>query len=322
MKSFARLLAVCLLSWALPLAAQNYPSKPIRVILGYPPGGSADFIARTIMADLAHELGQTLVIDNRPGAGTNISSEMVAQAAPDGYTLLLGNNSSHGINKALYKKLSFDPSKDFIPITRVGRMPLVIAVNPSLGIRSLQDLITLVKSKPGALNFASSGNGSPNHLAGVLFNTLTGGDLVHVPYKGGAPSATATVAGDTQVMFGTPPVVMSYLQSGRLISLSTTTKERSPILPTLPSAAEAGLRNFDVDTWFGLFAPKGTPTAIVTRLFDATIKVLGKPDVKKRLAAGGVEAKPSASPAAFDSALREESPFWEKLVKQSGATVD
>lgn len=322
MRALRHLLTVCALCWALPLWAQAYPVKPVRIVLGYPIGGSADFIARSIMQDLAQELGQPIIIDNRPGAGTNIASELVAQAAPDGYTLLLGNNSSHGINKALYKKLAFDPTKDFIPISRVGRMPLIIAVNGKLGVRSLQELIERVKAKPGAFNFASSGNGSPNHLAGVLFNSLTGGDMVHVPYRGGGPSAAATAAGETQVMFGTPPTVLPHISSGRLVSLSTTTTDRSIAFPDVPSAAEAGLRNFNVDTWFALFAPKGTPAAIVTRVFDAIIKVLAKPEVKKRLAAGGVEASPSASPAAFDAALRVESPFWENLVRQSGATVD
>ena len=322
MSLFGRFVAFVLILGTSTVLAQGYPTKPIRLVIGYPPGGSADFIARSISVELGRELGQPLIIDNRPGAGTNIASELVAQAAPDGYTLLLGNSSSHGINKALFKKLNFDPDQDFIPISRLGLMPMIVAVNAQIGIRTLRELMARAKAHPGTLNFASSGNGSPNHLAGVMFNTLTGADLVHIPYKGGAPSATATIAGDTQVIFGTPAVVLPHIQAGTLIALSTTTPQKSPVLPGVPGATEAGLNNFDIISWHGLFAPARTPPAVIARLHQAVAKVLQQPEVRKRLAAGGVDGQPSASPEAFAASIKAETPTWEKLVRQSGATVD
>lgn len=314
--------ATALLVAASTAAAQSWPSRPIRLVVPYPPGGSADFIARNVMTEVARELGQPLVIDNRPGGGTNIASELVAQAAPDGYTLLMGNSSSHGINRALFRKLNFDPERDFIPITRLGIQPMVVAVNPRTGLRTLRDLMARAKAQPGSLNFASSGNGSPNHLAGVKFNALTGGELVHIPYKGGGPSAMAVIAGDAQVIFGTPPTVLPYIQAGRLVALSTTTPAGSDALPGIPGAAQAGLPGYNVVSWHGLFAPKGTSPAIVSRLYQAFAKALRTPEVKKRLMAGGVDGEPSASPEAFAASIRAEAPAWESLVRQAGATVD
>ena len=317
----AWVLCLLLVVWE-PGFADSYPSKPIRIVVGYPPGGSGDFVARTISIELAKRLGQPIVIDSRPGAGTNIASEIVARAAPDGYTLLLGHNGSHGINKALYKKLSFDPDKDFVPITKVSSSPLIITVHPSVGVDSLKELIANVKAQPGKLNFASSGNGSAPHLAGVLFNSLTGVDMVHVPFRGGAPAVLSTLAGDTQVIFGTPPVVLPHIRAGKLRALATTTKARSLVVAGVPSAAEAGLPNYEVVFWTGLFAPRGTPTPVVKKLFEAIVAVLGTPQIKERFAHEGVEAQPSQSPEAFQAAIRQEAPFWEGLVVSSGATID
>lgn len=322
MRRFTGWLTAALLLAATLASAQNYPSRPVRLVVPYPPGGSADFIARSIMTEVAHELGQPLVIDNRPGAGTNIASELVAKATPDGYTLLMGNSSSHGINRALFRKLNFDPERDFIPITRLGIQPMVVAVNAQMGVRTLRELIARARAKPGTLNFASSGNGSPNHLAGVKFNALTGADLQHIPYKGGAPSAMAVIAGDAQVIFGTPPTVLPHIQSGRLVALSTTTPYGSDSLPGVPSAAQAGLAGYHVVSWHGLFAPKGTPPAIVARLYQAFANALRSPEVKRRFNAEGVDGEPSASPEAFAASIRAEAPGWESLVRQSGATVD
>jgi len=288
----------------------------------YPPAGSADYIVRSIMAEMQRELGQPLIIDNRPGGGTNVGSELVAQATPDGYTLLLGNTSSHGINRVLFRKLNFDPDKDFIPISRLGISPMIVGVSASTGIRSLNELIARAKAQPGVLNFASSGNGSPNHLAGVLFNTLTGGNLVHIPYKGGAPSALALVSGEAQVIFGTPSVVLPHIQSGRIVALSTTTPQSSPVLPGVPGAAQAGLPGFEVMSWHGLFAPAGTPAPVIAKLHRAILAVMGKAEVKRRLAAGGLDGEPSTSPEAFAAYIKSQSPMWERLVRQSGARVE
>lgn len=319
---FAWLLALLLpTAWQAALA-DAYPSRPIRIVVGYPPGGSGDFIARTMSAELARRLGQSIVIDNRPGAGTNIASEMVAKSAPDGYTLLLGNNSSHGINKALYQKLGFDPERDFAPITKVSSSPLVISVHPSVRANSLRELIALAKGAPGQLNFASSGNGSPPHLAGVLFNSLTGVDIVHVPFKGGAPAVLSTLAGQTQVIFGTPPVVLPHIRAGKLRALATTTRTRSPVVPDVPSATESGLPNYEVLFWFGLFAPKATPAPVLQQLFKTTVAVLATQQIKESFAREGVKAQPSPSPEAFRAAIRAEAPFWQRLVASSGASVD
>jgi tripartite-type tricarboxylate transporter receptor subunit TctC len=303
-------------------AAEPFPAKPIRLLVGFPPGGSADFVARPLGEALAQELGKPIIIDNRPGAGTNIASEIVAQAAPDGYTLLLGHNSSHGINQALYKQLNFDPERDFIPIGKIASFPLVIAVSPSLQVNSLRELIAKAKAEPGKLNFASSGNGSPPHLAGVLFNTLVGVDLVHVPFKGGAPAVLSILAGDTQVIFGTPPVVMPHISAGKLKGLATTTQTRSKVLPEFPSAAEAGVPGYDVEFWYGMFAPKNTPQDVVSKLFAALSKVLNRAQLKAQFQKEGVEAQSSVSPQAFAEFIKRERPRWEKLVKDSGASVD
>lgn len=320
--SLVGVLACALTLSAATALAQDYPNRAVRLVVPYPPGGSADFIVRSLMGEVARELGQPLVIDNRPGGGTNIASELVAQSAPDGYTLLLGNSSSHGINRALFRRLNFDPDRDFIPITRLGIQPMVVAVNPQTGFRTLRDLIARAKAQPGSLNFASSGNGSPNHLAGVQFNALTGGELVHIPYKGGAPSAVATIGGETQVVFGTPPTVLPHIQAGRLVALSTTTPKSSAALPGIPGATQAGLPGYDVVSWHGLFAPRNTPAAIVTRLYQAFARALRSPEVMRRLASGGVDGEPSASPDAFAAQIRKEAPQWEALVKRSAATVD
>src|SRR4051812_22717696 len=254
-------LMIC--AWLFPAHAQQYPTKPIRLVVGFPPGGSGDFIARNISEDLYKLLGQQIIVDNRPGAGSNIAAEIVARANPDGYTVLLGGSFSHAVNPALYRKIGFDPEKDFTPITKVANFTTIIAVNPKLPATTLKELIARAKAEPGKLSYGTPGAGTPSHLAGVMFNLIAGTNIVHVPFKGGAPSLAATLAGEVPIIIATPPVGLPMIRAGRLRALSLTTAQGSPIIPGIPGASEAGLPGFDIGGWWGLWAPAKTPTPIV-----------------------------------------------------------
>ena len=316
------LVALLVLAFFTPAHAEQYPTKPIRLVLGFPPGGSGDFIARNISEDMYKLLGQQIIIDNRPGAGSNIAAEIVARANADGYTILLGGSFSHAVNPALYKKVAFDPEKDFAPITKVANFTTIIAVYPKLPVNSLKELIAHAKAEPGKLSYATPGAGTPSHLAGVMFNVIAGTNIVHVPFKGGAPSLAATIAGEVPIIIATPPVGLPMIRAGRLRALSLTTAKNSPIIPGIPGAVEAGLAGFDIGGWWGLWAPARTPGPAVKKLFDTSVAVLRMPHIKERLAREGLEVETSASPQEFAAFVRKEIPFWAKVVKESGATAD
>lgn len=300
--------------------AQAFPSKPIKIVVGYPPGGSGDFLTRLVAEEMAKNLGVAVVAENRPGAGATIATEAVARAPADGYTLL--NSTHHSINKALYKKLSYDADKDFVAITRVATGPLVICVNNDLPVKTLRELISYAKANPGKLFNANSGNGSSPHLAAVQFMTTAGVSFTTVPFKGGGPAAQSIIAGDTNVMFATPPTVVGFIRAGRMRALAITAKDASPSVPGLPGAEEAGLPGYNSTFSFGLYAPAGTTPAVVRQLQEAAAKGLARKEVKDKIAFQGMDSTPSASPEAFTAELKAEGPMWEKLVRDSGARVD
>jgi len=305
---------------ALSVLAQPYPHKPIRFVVGYPPGGSGDFVTRTVGEAIAAELGQSAVIDNRPGAAGNLASEIVLKAPADGYTLLVGSNPY--INKALYKKLPYDIEKDFQPVTLLANGPMVIAVNNNLPVHSIKELIAYAKKNPGKLNFASSGNGSAPHMAGVLFNSVSDLDILHIPFKGGAPAVQSVIAGDTQVIYGTSPVVLPQVRGGRIRALAITTQEKSGAIPGIMGMKEAALPDYDISFSFGLYAPSAMRAEDIKKVFDAAVKVLKRPDIRDKLATQGMDPAPNASPAEFQAQNLKDAPMWAKLVVDSGAKVD
>jgi tripartite-type tricarboxylate transporter receptor subunit TctC len=301
--------------------AQGWPAaKPIRLVIGFAPAGAADYVARTISEPLGRVLGQTVVVENRAGAGSSLAADHVSKAAADGYTLLIASPSSISVNPTLNPKLAY--AKDLLPVTRVTSSPLVLAVHPQSGIGSLQELIALAKKKPGSLNYTSSGNGSAPHLGAAHFSAVAGVEMVHIPYKGGAPAIAAVVAGDAQVTFGTPPSVLPMVQAGRLKALAVTSPERTPLVPNVPGTAEAGLPQYSMSFWYGLFVPAGTPADITQKLFDATQEVLQRPEVKAALAREGADVALSKSPQEFAAFLLDDNRFWAKLVKDSGVKAE
>ncbi|HEX5768480.1 MAG TPA: tripartite tricarboxylate transporter substrate binding protein, partial [Burkholderiales bacterium] len=299
--------------------AQPYPSKPIRLVVGFPPGGAADFVSRAFQEPLGRALGQPIVVENRPGAGSSIAAEHVAKSAPDGYTVLIASPSSILVNPIITPKAGFQPLKDLIAVSKVSSSPLILAVNPALPAASVRELIAHAKQNPGKLNFATSGNGSAPHLAAVLFVRLAGVDMVHVPYKGGAPAVQSVLAGDTQLSFATPPSVLPLVQAGRLRALATTSRNATPLIPGVPGMGEAGLPDYEIGFWYGFFVPAGTPQDIVRRLFEATSQVLKAPETGIMLAREGTETAGSASPEEFADFLTEDAKLWARLVKESGA---
>ncbi|HEX7248817.1 MAG TPA: tripartite tricarboxylate transporter substrate binding protein, partial [Burkholderiales bacterium] len=250
--------------------AQSYPARPVKLVVGFAPAGAADFVARALSEPLGRSLGQPIVIDNRPGAGSSIAAEFVAKAPADGYTILIASPSSILVNPVLSPRAGFEPQRDLAPISRVTSSPLVVAVNPGVGVNTLQELIALARAKPGTLNFATSGNGAAPHLAAVLFMRLAKVEMVHVPYKGGGPAVQSLVAGDTQVSFATPPSVLPLVQAGRLKALAVTSRERTPLVPGVPGMAEAGLPDYEISFWYGFFVPAGTPREVVQKLYQET----------------------------------------------------
>ena len=311
-----------LLLFSTSVFSQTYPSRPVRLVVGFAPGGAADFVARTLAEPLGRALGQPVVIDNRPGAGSSIAAEHVAKSAPDGYTVLIASPSSILVNPLINKQSAFQPMKELVPVSKVTSSPLVVAVNPNVGVSSLQELIKFSKDNPGKLNFATSGNGSAPHLAAVLFQRVAGVDMVHVPYKGGAPAVQSVLAGDTQLSFATPPSVLPLVQAGRLRALAVTSRSRTPLVPGVPGMAEAGLPDYEISFWYGFFVPAGTPAAVQQRLFDETAQALKLPEVARALAKEGTETAGSASSAAFGAFLAEDAKLWSRLVKDSGAKAD
>ena len=323
MTSIAAVLAIALCAFAGPAWSQAdaYPSRPVRVIVGFAPGGAADYVARSMSEAFAKALGQPVIVENKPGAGSSIAAEYVAKAAPDGYTLLIASPASISVNPALNPKLGYTP-RDLLPITKVTTSPLVMAVYADTGITSLAQLIAAAKKDPGKLNYSTSGNGSAPHLAMSLFLQLTGTQMTHVPYKGGAPAIQSVMAGETQVTFGTSPSVLPQAKGGRLRVLAVSTRERSPLVPEYPGMREAGLPEYNLEFWYGVFAPAGTPPAVVKKIFDAAAVAMQQASVKASLAREGTDVSLSASPEQFASFLTEDGKFWVDLVKSAGVKIE
>ncbi|MGC1777393.1 MAG: tripartite tricarboxylate transporter substrate binding protein [Xanthobacteraceae bacterium] len=302
-------------------AAAGYPDRPIAIVVGFPPGGASDIMARILTAKLGSVLGQPFVVDNRPGAGGNVAGEYVAHAAPDGYTLLLGNNAILATNVSLYSKIGFDPEKDFAPISLIGTQANVLVVNNDVKAHSLAELIALAKANPGKLNFASSGYGLAAHLAGELFKAQAHIDIVHVPYKGSAPALEDVIAGQDQMMFATTSGVMGFLKNGQVRALAVTTLKRTPILPDIPTMDEAGLPGFEATTWHGLVAPAGTPPQIIAALNKAIAETLKDPGIEHKLAGLGIDIAPD-TPEQFAAYIKAEIPKWAAVIKASGAKME
>lgn len=314
--------AVCgLLGGAGGTMAQSWPAKPIRLVIGFAPGGAADYVARTIADPLGRLLGQSVVVENRAGAGSSLAADFVAKAPADGYTLLIASPSSISVNPALNAKLTYS-AKDLVPVTRITSSPLVVAVNPGAGINSFQELIATAKAKPGALNYTSSGNGSAPHLGAAHFSKVAGVEMVHIPYKGGAPAIQAVIAGDAQLTFGTPPSVLPMVQAGRLKALAVTSPNRSSLVPDVPGTIEAGLPGYSMSFWYGFFVPVGTPPDVTKKVFDAAQQVMQRTDVKAALAREGTEVALSKSPEDFAAFLVEDNRFWAQLVKEAGVKAE
>jgi tripartite-type tricarboxylate transporter receptor subunit TctC len=316
----AAVLAALALASGATVLAQEYPAKPIRVVVPFPPGGGTDLMARTVMQKLGESLGATMVIDNRGGAGGSIGSELVAKSPADGYTVLIVSGA-HAINPSLYPKLSYDSVRDFAPVTMFTSGPGLLVVHPSVPAKTVKEFIALAKSRPGQLNYASAGIGTPPHLAGELFKTMAGVELVHVPYKGNGPAYTDLIGGHVSVMFPTIPTAIPHVRAGKLRALAVTTRSRTPIAPELPPISESGVPGYDVSSWYGLLAPAGTPAAVVSRLQREIAKVLRSPDVGEKLTAQGLDLVGS-TPDAFAAVIKSEIMKWAKVVKASGARAD
>ena len=301
--------------------AQAYPSKPVTIVVPFAAGGTTDILARIIGQALTAELGQSVVVDNRAGAGGNIGGQAAAKAAPDGHTLFMGTVGTHAINASLYKKMPFDPVKDFAPLTRVANVPNLLVANPAQPYKSVKDLIAYAKANPGKVNFGSSGNGSSIHLSGELFKSLAKVDMQHVPYKGSAPAVTDLLGSQIGIMFDNMPSAIQHVRSGKLVPLAVTTAKRSPELPNVPTIAEAGVPGYEATSWFGMFAPAGTPAPVLAKLNAAIVKLLAQPDVKKKINEQGAEVY-SETPEQFAAFIQAESVKWGKVVKESGASLD
>lgn len=317
--------AVALLALATGCAgalAQGYPSKPIHLVVGFAPGGAADIIARTMSDPLARALGQGIIVENKPGAGSSVAAELVAKASPDGYTIMIASQSGMIVNPLINKNVGYSTARDFAAVTQVTSSPLVVAVNPSLKVASIAELIAEAKKAPGKLNYATSGNGSLPHLAATLFSAIAGVQMVHVPYKSGGQSVQSVLAGDTQVTFATAPSVMPLVQSGRLRGIAVTTRARSPLVAGLPGMEEAGLAGYNLSIWYGFFAPAATSREVVTRLFKGTTQALGDANLKQVLARDGTETLGSSSPEAFAAFLRNEAEVTARVIRDSGAKFE
>jgi tripartite-type tricarboxylate transporter receptor subunit TctC len=314
------LLALCATAPSAASAADAYPTRPVRMIVAYPPGGGTDIVGRMMAQKLGETLGQTVVIDNRGGATGNIGTELAARANPDGYTLLMGNVAPNAINVSLFKKLPYDPVKDFAPVSLVAITPNILVVNPAVPVKTVKDLIALAKAKPGVLNFPSAGVGSSSHLAGELLKILARVDMVHVPYKGGGPALIDTISGQMQVMFATMPAAMPHVKSGKVRPVAVTTDKRSQTLPELPTIAET-VKGYEASTWYGLLAPAGTSPAIVTRLHQDVVKILTTPDTREKLVAQGFEPVGN-TPAEFGAYIKSEIAKWGRVIREAGIKAE
>jgi len=303
------------------VAAETYPVKPVRVIAGFSPGGFVDLTARLVSGPLGAALGQQVVVENRAGAGGIVGTELVAHAAPDGYTLTVGSAGTHGVNQSLYAKLPYNVLRDFQPIARLAEAPSILAVHPSLPARSVKDLIALARSRPGEIMYASAGAGTSTHLAAALFEHLARVKLVHVPFKGGGPAMIAVVSGEVPVTFGTAASVSPHTRSGRLRGLAVTGGQRSALLPELPTIAESGLPGYEMLNWLGMFAPAGTPRAVVERLSSELARIARMPEVSSALKAAGAEPSPLGADE-FARFVKSEVEKWAKVVAATGMTAN
>jgi tripartite-type tricarboxylate transporter receptor subunit TctC len=301
--------------------AQAYPNKPVRMIVGFPPGGGTDIVARVISQKLSEWWGQPVTVENRAGATGTIGADVVAKSAPDGYTLIMGHVNSTGIAPNLFAKLPYDPIRDFVAISYVGYVPNVLAVHPSVNVKSVKELVALLKSQPGKFNYASSGNGSTQHLAGEMFKQLTGTNIVHVPYKGSGDAIKDLLAGVVAMNFDTMPPVLPHIQAGKLRGLAISTPKRLPQLPDVPTFAEEGIIGFDVANWYGVMAPAGTPRDIVQKLNADINKAMQVPEVRARLEAVGTQLN-EQSPAEFEAYMKAEVVKYAKLIKDTGVRSD
>jgi tripartite-type tricarboxylate transporter receptor subunit TctC len=302
-------------------AADPYPSRPVRMLVGFPPGGGTDIMARIIAPKLTEAWDQQIVIDNRVGATGTIAATMVARASPDGYTILMGHLSSNAIAPSLFK-VPYDPAKDFAPISLVGSAPHVLVVHPSVKAHSVKDVIALAKAEPGKLKFPSAGNGTPPHLAGELFNLMAGVQMQHVPYKGSGQSVADLVGGQVPLSFDSTPTVLPYINAGRLRALAVTSIKRTPVLPDIPTLDESGLKGYQVGSWYGMFAPAGTPAAIVDKIHAAVQRGLKAPDMRDKLAKLGTDDTVTETPAAFRAMLLADIAKYAKVIKAAKLKVD
>jgi len=322
MTRLVRIAALALVALAPAISlAQGYPTKPVRLVVPFPAAGTTDILARAAAQKLSETWNQQVIVDNRPGAGGNIGSELVAKAPHDGYTLLMGTVGTHAINASLYPKMPYDNVKDFAPIILVAGVPNVLVVNPSLPVNSVQELIAYAKANPGKLNFASSGSGTSIHLSGELFKTMTGVQMTHVPYKGSAPALTDLMGGSVQLMFDNLPSSLAFIKAGKLRALAVTSATRSPALPDVPTVAESGVPGFEASSWFGLLAPAGTPNDIILKVNADTQRWLASPDAKEKLQAQGAAAA-GGTPEDFAKHIQAETAKWARVVKESGAKVE
>ena len=302
-------------------SATSYPNKPIKIVVPFPPGGATDILARAIGFELQKAWGQSVIIENKPGAGGNTGADLVAKAAADGYTLVMGTVGTHAINMSLYAKMPYDAVKDFEPVVLVAGVPNLLVVHPSVNAKSVRELTALAKSQPGKLNVASSGNGTSIHLAAELYKQMAGVDILHVPYKGSSPAVADLLGGQVQMMFDNMPSSLPHAKAGKLRALAVTSMTRSAALPDVPTLDEEGLKGFDATSWFGLLAPAGTPRDIVAKLNSASVKALASADMRERLAAQGADPVGN-TPEQFATFIKAEIDKWAKIVKASGARVD
>lgn len=314
--------SACLVIITTGVHAQTaYPVKPVRMIVPSTPGGGPDLMARTIAQKMTEAWGQQVVVEPRPGAGGIIGSEAVAKAAPDGYTLIMGNAGSHAVNPGLYKKLPYDPLKDFVPVVLVSSAPNILIVHPSLPVKTAKDLIALAKARPGELTFGSGSNGSTAHLSGEMFSMMAGVKLVHVPYKGAPAAALGVITGEISMAILNLPPALPHVRSGKLKALGVSTPKRSAAVPDLPTIAESGLPGYSATAWYGVLAPAGTPRDIIAKLNKEIVKILGNDEVRKRIASDGGEVIGS-TPEEFTAVMKTDIAKWAKVVKASGAQVD
>ena len=301
--------------------AQAWPTRAIRIVIPYPPGGTADLLARVLGQKLAESLGQAFVIENRGGAGGNLSAEAVAKATPDGYTLLMANAPVLAVNPSLYDKVPFDPIRDFSPVSLVANVPLLLVTHPSFAPKTVSELITLAKAQNGKMNYASAGGGSTTYLATELFKSMAGVQMLAIPYKGSGPALSALVAGEVPVMFELFPSALGHVKGGRIRALAVTSASRSPLMPELPTVAEAGLPGYEIASWFGIVAPAGTPHDIIAKLNAEIVKLINTPEMRTRLATLGAEPRPS-TPEQFAQLIPTEIRKWARVIKESGAKVE